>query len=421
MPCARSFRPAFGQVSRQRCARDSVFICHALWERNFMTPSWFAIKSISASLLILSVSAVVFAQSKGINAALLAKAKAGDADAELRVADSYSQLGNEKESCRWEQMAAQNGNAVAQGILADAYEMGFCGLPKDYAQAAVWWRKAAVQGDSMAQDSLAHLYYIGQGVPQDYSKAADWWRKAAEQGVDTSQYDLGQCYAIGQGVPKDDSEATGWFHMAAEQGLVVAEDRFANALLEGYGVTQSTKDAVAWFQKAAAQGDTSAAILLGQVFEYGGPPDIIRRPGGQSAAIPKDFARAASWYSVAANQGVPLAQDDLGHLYELGEGIPQDYAQAAQLYRQAAQRGDSDAQLRLGLLYAQGHGVPQDYAEAYFWFDLAAAGKLDKANAEAATTDRDQVASYLSPADLSGVQERARKWFEDHAAKPPAQ
>ncbi|MHB8887579.1 MAG: hypothetical protein ACYC46_02040 [Acidobacteriaceae bacterium] len=30
-------------------------------------------------------------------------------------------------------------------------------------------------------------------------------------------------------------------------------------------------------------------------------------------------------------------------------------------------------------------------------------------------------ASHLSPADLTRVQERARKWFEDYAAKTPAQ
>jgi hypothetical protein len=40
---------------------------------------------------------------------------------------------------------------------------------------------------------------------------------------------------------------------------------------------------------------------------------------------------------------------------------------------------------------------------------------------EVVAKDRDAVASHLSPADLSRVQERARKWFEDHPAKTPAQ
>jgi TPR repeat protein len=113
-----------------------------------------------------------------------------------------------------------------------------------------------------------------------------------------------------------------------------------------------------------------------------------------------------------------MAQHNLGFAYGVGQGLPQDYGQAAFWYRKAADQGNAEAQLGLGLLYAQGQGVPQDYVEAYFWFDLAAAGKLDTANAEAATKNRDRAASYLTPTDLSGAQERARKWFEDHPAKP---
>jgi TPR repeat protein len=69
-------------------------------------------------------------------------------------------------------------------------------------------------------------------------------------------------------------------------------------------------------------------------------------------------------------------------------------------------------------LYYEGNGVPQDYAEAYFWLDLAAVGKLDAPVAEAAAKIRDGAASHLIPADLSREQERARKWFEAHQAKP---
>ena len=38
-------------------------------------------------------------------------------------------------------------------------------------------------------------------------------------------------------------------------------------------------------------------------------------------------------------------------------------------------------------------------------------------NAETTAKDRDQAASSQTPANLSRVQERARKWFDDHAAK----
>jgi TPR repeat protein len=69
-------------------------------------------------------------------------------------------------------------------------------------------------------------------------------------------------------------------------------------------------------------------------------------------------------------------------------------------------------------LYNKGWGVPQDHAEAYFWFDVAAAGKLNASLAEAVTKNRNLAFSHLTPADLSRAQERARKWLEAHQAKP---
>ena len=41
------------------------------------------------------------------------------------------------------------------------------GAPKDSAQAAAWFRKAAEQGDSTAQNSLGSMYSIGEGVQKD--------------------------------------------------------------------------------------------------------------------------------------------------------------------------------------------------------------------------------------------------------------
>lgn len=119
-----------------------------------------------------------------------------------------------------------------------------------------------------------------------------------------------------------------------------------------------------------------------------------------------------------AASGEADAQCGLGRMYEFGWGVPQDFTKAAIWLRKAAEQGSALSQMDLGTLYAIGQGVPQDYAEAYFWFDLAVAGKLDSPDAENAMKDRDQAASRLIPTDLSRAQERARKWFEDHPAKP---
>jgi len=62
----------------------------------------------------------------------------------------------------------------------------------------------------------------------------------------------------------------------------------------------------------------------------------------------------------------------LGDRHRYGLGVPQDYAEAARWYRLAAEQGFAMAQYNLGLMYNNGEGVAQDYAEAARWLRLAA-------------------------------------------------
>ena len=59
-----------------------------------------------------------------------------------------------------------------------------------------------------------------------------------------------------------------------------------------------------------------------------------------------------------ANGGDYIAQNNLGVIYEIGEGVPQDYKDAVKWYRKAAEQGHATAQLSLGLMYHYGQGVP---------------------------------------------------------------
>src|SRR5207237_606106 len=104
-----------------------------------------------------------------------------------------------------------------QSNLALMYQEGE-GVPKDAAQAAFWYRKAAEQGYATAQASLGGMYQEGKGVPKDAGKAAFWYRKAAEQGDPFGQVLLGFMYSDGEGVPKDVVMAYLWHNLAAAQG-----------------------------------------------------------------------------------------------------------------------------------------------------------------------------------------------------------
>jgi uncharacterized protein len=119
------------------------------------------------------------------------------------------------------------------------------GIPHDYAQAMIWLRKAADQGDAEAQQGVGTLYRDGLGVPHDYMQAMGWFRKAADQNYALAQAKIGGMYLEGLGVAEDHKQDLTWYRKAARQG-----------------VPQSNSEAAAWYRKAADKGFKSAQEKL---------------------------------------------------------------------------------------------------------------------------------------------------------------
>ena len=88
------------------------------------------------------------------------------------------------------QKLAEQGNAAAQFNLGSAHYNGQ-GVTQDYAEAALWYRRAADQGDAKAQFILGLMYDNGQGVAQDYNEAIRLYRNAAENGNAAAMNNLG--------------------------------------------------------------------------------------------------------------------------------------------------------------------------------------------------------------------------------------
>jgi hypothetical protein len=55
-------------------------------------------------------------------------------------------------------------------------------------------------------------------IEVDLEEAVRWFRMAAEQGDTNAQNSLGMCFKNGEGVAKDPAKAAEWLLMAAEQG-----------------------------------------------------------------------------------------------------------------------------------------------------------------------------------------------------------
>ena len=109
-----------------------------------------------------------------------------------------------------------------------------------------------------------------------------WYRKAAEQGNALAQYNLGVMNEKGQGVPKDDKEAVKWYRKAAEQGYATSQTNLGMMYVNGKGVLQSYEDAYAWWVVAAANGNEDAKNNM-EIAQNGAmPPSQIER--GQQMA-----------------------------------------------------------------------------------------------------------------------------------------
>ena len=131
--------------------------------------------------------------------------------------------------------AAEGGDAKAQVSVGTVYAKG-----EDYEEAAIWFRKAAKQGNPDAQFMLGVMYRGGQGVTQDDREAASWFHRAAEQGEPEAQFALGLMYGTGTGVAKDDHQAILWVRKAAELGLAEAQHTLGTVYRDGTRVTQWT-------------------------------------------------------------------------------------------------------------------------------------------------------------------------------------
>jgi TPR repeat protein len=187
---------------------------------------------------------------------------------------------------------AESGNAAAQSSLGV-----FSELAKDYSLAAFWYRKAANQGDVIAQGNLGRLYHAGLGVPQDFAEAYHWARSAADKGDPLGELLTGLLNLEGKGRPTDYAEAVSWLRRAAEQ------DCSAKGRLEHFCGT--------------------ARFSLGTLYDAG-------------EGVPQDYVLAHMWTNLASAALEGEGQKSAARFRDsiAAKMTPQQIAQAQQLARE---------------------------------------------------------------------------------------
>ena len=86
----------------------------------------------------------------------------------------------------------------------------------------------------------------------------------------------------------------------------------------------------------------------------------------------ENYAEAIPYLEKAVEAGNVDAMCNLGHAYNLGNGVPLDITKAIECYTMASDLGYTTADINLGYLYESGKYVPRDRNKAIYYYKHAA-------------------------------------------------
>lgn len=110
------------------------------------------------------------------------------------------------------------GLVAAKLALAEQYDKGGLGLPKDTKRAFYWYYEAAKLGEAKAMSAVAYYFFRGLHGVLDETAAVHWYHEAAKAGHVESMTAYGWMLANGRGTQKDSSEAKRYFLKAKKLG-----------------------------------------------------------------------------------------------------------------------------------------------------------------------------------------------------------
>lgn len=187
----------------------------------------------------------------------------------------------------------------------------------------------------------------------------------------------------------------------AKAGNLEAQILIADLYFSGLGVERDVAEAAKWYRPSAEQGNPVAQNNLASCIADENPEKAIK------------------WLIASAEQDFPFAQYALGDIYS-GEidYFPNDSVKkfrsdslALKWYHEAAAHGDNMAFHRLGEMYANGRGVAKDEEQAVKWY------------LKAAKNDHELSQKVLAQAYLEGLlglpkdPEQAEYWLKKAKSK----
>jgi TPR repeat protein len=295
------------------------------------------------------------------------------------------------------QSKAAQGFVKQELELAADYFVGR-GVPKDFTQAAYWYRKAADQGNPGAQVYIGYMYAIGIGVSKDTSEAIRWYRRATSSKSSAAEVSLAGFYMRGEGVKQDTAEAWRLLKSAEEKGSGRADAYLGIANYLGLGVPRDYAAAEAWFKAGVKRHDQVAECLLAAL--------DANEPG----RVP-NLANEEKLLRLSAAGGYVEGIHSLGLLLVNHPALPQTEGEATNLLTASAQSGYWASSAALGILSRDGRLLAKDQRAAYRWFRIA----VLQGGAPAETLLHGELQrAGAGLTDITSVEQEATAWLQLH-------
>lgn len=254
-------------------------------------------------------------------------------------------------------LMAISGDAEAQYKLAQI--LADFSIPV-YDRVAFFWLEKASTHNQDAAFLLANFYQEGIGTEINSQAAFSLYNKLAAQRYSAAYLELAKLYFRGTGVEKDTAQSKMWLAHAIKAEVPAAKEVAQEIFKDGFDIDIAESHASELLSFAADSNVPSAIYTQGKNYLDG------------VNGYQRDWKKAIKLIEQAAEQGYPLAQRELGIMYENELYEKNDLDLAIVWYRKAAFQGDEFSQYRLGHLYFRENQPQHNKVEAYAWATLAA-------------------------------------------------
>ena len=206
-----------------------------------------------------------------------------------------------KTAREWLPKAHEKGSKEASHLLGHILK------ESDPVKAANWFLEGDKLGNPYSQIDVANMFYVGKLIKKDEEAAIRIMRRAASQGEALAQFRLGEFLQMKNRSTAEQKEANEWLSKALKQyqevsgSSLFAESRVAFMYKSGYGVKQDYKESASRYKKLAKKGYPWAHYHLALQYIEGDGIEV-------------DYDKAKKHLKMASYKGVKAADNIMKRL-----------------------------------------------------------------------------------------------------------